>query len=47
MFDSDSTTPYDGFDKKDLSGNMLYIYNTAPGYTKYSYDNTLSLISLP
>ena len=27
MFDSDSTTPYDGFDKKDLSGNMLYIYN--------------------
>ena len=45
IFDSDSTTPYDGFDKKDLSGNMLYIYNTAPGYTKYSYDNTLSLVA--
>lgn len=45
MFDSDNSAPYDGFDKKDLSGNMLYIYNTAPGYTKYSYDNNLSLVA--
>ncbi|MCH5155685.1 MAG: hypothetical protein J1F69_03680 [Clostridiales bacterium] len=36
---------YPGFESKDLSGSMLYIYNTDKNYTKYTYDNTLSLIS--
>ncbi|MCH5153803.1 MAG: hypothetical protein J1F71_01185 [Clostridiales bacterium] len=36
---------YPGFEKKDLSGSMLYIYNTEKNYTKYTYDNSLSLVS--
>lgn len=36
---------YDGFDTKDLSGNMLYIYNTDKNYTKYTYDNSIALVA--
>ena len=34
---------YSGFEKKDLTGNMLYIFNTAEDNTRYTYDNTLTL----
>ncbi len=36
---------YDGFDKKDQSGNMLYIHNTAENSTTYTYGNTISLVA--
>ncbi len=38
-------TVYDGFDKKDQSGNMLYIFNTERNRTSYSMDNSLSLVA--
>ncbi len=37
--------PYRGFEAKDRSGSMLYIYNTEPNRTTYTYDNTLSIVS--
>lgn len=46
VFDSDNMrnmTVYDGFEKKDQSGKMLYIYNTMPNRTTYSYGNSISL----
>lgn len=36
---------YRGFSKKDLSGNMMYIFNTDYNYAKFTYDNTISLVS--
>lgn len=36
---------YEGFDKKDYSGNMLIINNTAPNRTVFTYGNTLSLVA--
>lgn len=36
---------YKGFETDGLSGNMLYIYNTDKNYTKYTYDNSLSLVA--
>ncbi|MBD5132218.1 MAG: hypothetical protein HDT28_06520 [Clostridiales bacterium] len=48
MFNSDNMkdlTIYKGFDKKDLSGNMLYIFNTEKNYTTYTYGNTISLVA--
>ncbi|MDE7107218.1 MAG: hypothetical protein K2O39_02735, partial [Clostridiales bacterium] len=36
---------YDGFKTDGLSGNMLYIYNTDKNYSKYTYDNSLSLVA--
>ncbi|MDE6200502.1 MAG: hypothetical protein K2M47_01290 [Clostridiales bacterium] len=36
---------YKDFDTDGLSGNMLYIYNTDKNYTKYTYDNSLSLVA--
>ncbi len=46
VFDTDNMhdiSIYDGFDKKDQSGKMLYIYNTMPNKTTYSYGNSISL----
>lgn len=46
MFNADTGyKPYDGFDKKDLSGNMLYIFNTDKNLTTYKFDNSLTLVS--
>ncbi len=48
MFNTDDTKGmeiYPGFKTDGLSGNMLYIYNTDKNYTKYTYDNTLSLVA--
>lgn len=36
---------YDGFDKKDQSDSMLFIYNTEFAKTTYSYANTISLVA--
>lgn len=36
---------YDGFAKKDESGTMLLINNTAPNRTTFSYGNKLQLVS--
>lgn len=36
---------YDGFDKKDRSGNMLLIHNTQPNRTSYDYGNSIALVS--
>lgn len=38
-------TVYGGFDKKNLSGNMLYIYNTEKSRTVYTYGNTITLVA--
>lgn len=48
LFNSDNMKGlviYDGFDKKDQSGNMLYIHNTADNSTTYTYGNTISLVA--
>ncbi len=48
MFNVDNLkdiTVYNEFDKKDLSGNMLYIFNTDKNRTTYTYANTLSLVA--
>lgn len=49
VFNSDFIKPgftvYDGFDKKDRSGSMLYIFNTQKNRTTYSMDNSLSLVA--
>lgn len=48
MFNADymkNLTVYDGFDSKGLSGNMLYIFNTAANRTTYTYNNALSLVA--
>ncbi|MDE6401150.1 MAG: hypothetical protein K2L54_00890, partial [Clostridiales bacterium] len=36
---------YAGFDKKDLTGNMLYIYNTEKTRTVYTCNNELALVA--
>ncbi len=36
---------YDGFDKKDQTDSMLFIYNTEFAKTTYSYANTISLVA--
>lgn len=36
---------YDGFDKKDQTGTMLFIQNTLPNRTTYTYGNTISIVS--
>lgn len=36
---------YNGFDKKDLTGNMLYIYNTDKTRTVYTCNNELALVA--
>ncbi|MCH5160989.1 MAG: hypothetical protein J1G04_03060 [Clostridiales bacterium] len=40
-----SLTPYAGFERKDESGAMLLVYNTAPNRSTIAYDNTLQLVS--
>ncbi len=48
MFNSDfmkNLTVYNGFDKKDLTGNMLYVYNTDYNRTAYTYNNSLALVA--
>lgn len=36
---------YPGFESKDYTGNMLYIYNTDKNYTRYTYDNSVALVA--
>ncbi len=47
LFDSDNMKNIDiaGFEKKDRTGNMLYVYNIAAGRTTYTYDNSISLVA--
>lgn len=40
MFNS-LTSPYDGFESKELEGNMLYLFNTTAGRTEYTFDNVI------
>lgn len=45
IFDPDNMhglNVYDDFDKKDINGNMLYIFNTDINRTTYTYDNTVT-----
>lgn len=37
--------PYKDFDKKDQTGTMLYMYNTEPNRSTYTYGNEISLVS--
>lgn len=37
--------PYGGFDKKDQTGTALYIYNTEPNRSTYTYGGTISLVA--
>ncbi|MCH5165832.1 MAG: hypothetical protein J1G01_05470 [Clostridiales bacterium] len=37
--------PYKGFDRKDLTTNMLYIHNTASNRTAYTFDNSLTFVA--
>lgn len=41
--DMKDLTVYDGFDKKDQTGTMLYIFNTDINRTTYTCDNTITL----
>ena len=43
--DMHPNTLYPEFDKKDLSGNMLYIFNVEKSRTTYTYGNTITLVS--
>lgn len=48
LVNTDSMKPnllYAGFDKKDLTGNMLYIYNTDKTRTVYTCNNELALVA--
>lgn len=48
LYDSDNRKGevlYNGFDNKDESGRMLYIYNTENNRTVYTYDNTVALVA--
>ncbi|MDE6028878.1 MAG: hypothetical protein K2F90_00980 [Clostridiales bacterium] len=48
MFNTDNRKGleiYPGFKTDGLSGNMLYVYNTDKNSTKYTYDNSLSLVA--
>ncbi|MDE7164100.1 MAG: hypothetical protein K2O04_01585 [Clostridiales bacterium] len=36
---------YPGFSSKDLTGSMLYIFNTEKNSTKYTYDNSIALVA--
>ena len=45
LFDPDVTEIYNGFEKKDQTGNMLFIYNTLPNKATYAYANSIPLES--
>ncbi len=48
IYDSDNGKGiklYDGFERKDESGRMLYIFNTANNRTVYTYGNSISLVA--
>lgn len=37
--------PYEGFDRKDQSGTMLYIKNNEPNRSTFTYGDTISLVA--
>ncbi len=48
IYDSDNRKGinlYEGFDSKDESGRMLYIFNTDYNRTKYTYNNNVALVA--